>query len=67
MKFLLTDTSKEMIQSIDDLRALYPDIMVLATVPDMRLNEKRNGYYTYYTQKESPAKGGKRSGRTQRS
>ena len=66
VKFLLTDTSKEMIQSIDDLRALYPDIMVLATIPDMRLNEKKNGYYTYYAQEESPAKGGKRSGRSQR-
>ena len=66
VKFLLNDPGKEMIQSADDLRALYPDIMVLSTIPDMRLNEKKNGYYTYYAQEESPAKGGKRSGRSQR-
>lgn len=67
VKFLLNDTGKEMIQSVDDLRALYPDIMVLSTIPDMRLNDKKNGYYySYYAQEESPAKGGKRSGRTQR-
>ena len=66
VKFLLNDTSKEMIQSVDDLRALYPDIMVLAAVPDMRLNEKKNGYYySYYAQEEAPVKGGKRSGRKQ--
>ena len=52
-----------MIQSVDDLRAMYPDMMVLATIPDMRLNEKKNGYYsTYYAQEESSKKEGMRNG-----
>lgn len=64
VKYLLNDTSRMMIQSVDDLRTLYPDIMVLATIPDMRLNEKKNGYYsTYYAKEESPKKEGKRNGR----
>jgi hypothetical protein len=64
VKYLLRDTSRMMIQSVDDLRAMYPDMMVLATIPDMRLNEKKNGYYsTYYAQEESSKKEGKRNGR----
>ena len=67
VKFLLNDTGKEMIQTVDDLREMYPDIMVLATIPDMRLNEKKNGYYSaYYVREESPGKEGKRSGKHQR-
>lgn len=64
VKYLLTDTSRVMIQSADDLRAMYPDFMVLATIPDVRLSEKKNGYYsTYYASEESRKKGGKRNGR----
>lgn len=64
VKYLLSDTSRMLIQSVDDLRAMYPDTMVLATIPDMRLNEKKNGYYsTYYAREESPQKEGKSSGR----
>lgn len=64
LKYMLNDTSGMMIQSVDDLRAMYPDMMVLATIPDMRLNEKKNGYYsTYYAQEESSKKEGKRNGR----
>lgn len=67
VKYLLNDTSKMMIQSVDDLRSMYPDIMVLATIPDMRLSEKKNGYYsTYYAKEESPKKEGKRNGGRQR-
>lgn len=67
VKHLLSDSSKMMIQSVDDLRDMYPDIMVLATIPDMRLNEKKNGYYsTYYAREESPKKEGTRDGRRQR-
>ena len=56
VRFLLDDKSKMMIQSVDELRALYPDIMVLAMIPDMRVYDKKNGYYSsYYTQAE-PAK-----------
>ena len=64
VKHLLNDTSGMMIQSVDDLRALYPEIMVLATIPDMRLSEKKNGYYsTYYAADEAGSKEGKRNGR----
>ena len=64
VKYLWFDTNNMMIQSVDDLRAMYPDMMVLATIPDMRLNEKKNGYYsTYYAQEESSKKEGKRNGR----
>lgn len=65
VKYLMDDTSRVMIQSVDDLRAMYPDIMVLATIPDMRLSEKKNGYYSsYYESVEKKKKGGKRSGRS---
>lgn len=64
VRFLLNDTSKIMIQSVDDLRDMYPDIMVLATIPDMRLSEKRNGYYsTYYASEKTGKKEGTRNGR----
>lgn len=64
IRFILRDNATMMIQSVDDLRAMYPDMMVLATIPDMRLNEKKNGYYsTYYAQEESSKKEGKRNGR----
>lgn len=67
VKYMLNDTSKLMIQTVDDLRGMYPDLMVLATIPDMRLNEKKNGYYsTYYAREESLEKGGKRHGRSKR-
>lgn len=65
VKFLLNDNSRVMIQSVDDLRDLYPDIMVMATIPDMRLSEKKNGYYSsYYASEEPGKKGGKHNGRS---
>ena len=63
VKFLLNDTSREMIQSVDDLRAMYPDTMVLATIPDMRLSDKKSGYYSTYYAREDSKKEGKRNGR----
>lgn len=64
VKFLLDDSGKVMIQSVDDLRVMYPDVMVLSTIPDMRLPEKKNGYYSsYYASEGSEKKGGKRNGR----
>ena len=63
VKFIMNDTSKMMIQSVDDLRNMYPDVMVLAAIPDMRLSEKKNGYYsTYYAKAKSSKKGGKHHG-----
>ena len=37
-----------MIHSADELRAMYPDISVLALIPDMRLSEKKGYYYSSY-------------------
>lgn len=59
LRFLLDDRSKAMIQSVDELRAIYPDIMVLAMIPDMRVSDKKNGYYSnYYEQSDKKKKEG---------
>ena len=61
IRFLLDDKSKLMIKSADELRELYPDIQVLAMIPDMRVSEKKNGYYSsYYGQ--TGKKGGQKHG-----
>lgn len=61
LRFLLDDKSKMMINSADELREMYPDIQVLAMIPDMRVSEKKNSYYsTYYGQAEK--KGGQKNG-----
>lgn len=61
VRFLLDDRSKAMIQSADDLRAFYPDIMLLASIPDMRVSEKKNSYYSSYY--GDAKKGRKQNGR----
>lgn len=64
LRFLLDDRSKAMIQSVDELRAIYPDIMVLAMIPDMRMSDKKNGYYSnYYEQSEKKKEGAKNAPR----
>ena len=66
VRFLLNDRSNVMIQSTDDLRTFYPDIMVLSSIPDMRVSEKKNGYYSsYYGDSNAKKKGGMDSGRSQ--
>lgn len=63
VKYIVSDPSNVMVQTVDDLRKMYPDTMVLASIPDMRLSEKKNGYYsTYYAKEEEE----KRNGRSQR-
>ncbi len=65
---LLNDSSAVMLNSADDIYALYPDIMVLAMIPDMR-GHKKDGYYSAYSSYYGPAetrkKGGKKRGKTQ--
>ena len=58
VRFLMNDHSKLMIQSADDLRTFYPDIMLLASIPDMRVSEKKNSYYSSYYG-DTKKKGGK--------
>ena len=61
IRFLMKDSSKDMVQSADDLRQMYPDIQVLAMIPDMRVSEKKNGYdSSYYGQ--TGKKGGQKHG-----
>ena len=62
VRFLMDDRSKVMIKSADELRALYPDLPVLAMIPDMRVSEKKSSYYyaSYYGQ--SGKKGGGQNG-----
>lgn len=63
LKNLLDDRSKVMIQSADEIRAMYPDLRVLAVIPDMRTGEKKNSYYSsYYGPVDSKKKGGKKHG-----
>lgn len=62
---LLTDRSRTLVQSSDDLRDLYPDIPVLAVIPDMRLSEKKYAYYSsYYGPAEKTGKDGVKHERT---
>lgn len=65
VSFLMNDQSKAMIRSAEDLQAMYPDIMVLAMIPDMRVSDKKNGYYSsYYGQIDNKKKGGRNNGRS---
>lgn len=63
VRYLLDDKSKEMLRSADDLHAMYPGIMVLAMIPDMRVPDKKNGYYSSYYGPIDTKKGGKNNGR----
>jgi len=57
VRFLIDEQNDMVIHSTDELRELYPDIKVLAMIPDMRLSEKKGYYYSsYYGDKK---KGGK--------
>lgn len=69
VRFLTDDSARMMIRSADDLRLMYPDITVLAMIPDMRLSDKKNGYYTSYygsveKAKTQKKKEGKNNGRS---
>ena len=48
VKFLIDEQNDVVIHSADELRELYPDIKVLAMIPDMRLSEKKGYYYSSY-------------------
>lgn len=48
VKFLIDERNDVVIHSSDELRKLYPDIKVLALIPDMRLSEKKGYYYSSY-------------------
>ena len=55
--FLIEESNDVVIHSSDELRELYPDIKVLAMIPDMRLSEKKGYYYSsYYGDKKERGK-----------
>lgn len=57
LRSLMDDSSQVMIQSADELREMYPDTRILAVIPDMRISEKKYGYYSsYYGSAESAKK-----------
>lgn len=43
LRSLLDDRPKVMIQSADEIRTMYPDLRILAVIPDMRISEKKYG------------------------
>ena len=63
VRFLMDDKSKTLVKSGDDLREMYPDIAVLAMIPDMRVSEKKNGYYSSYYGQPDNKKEGRKNGR----
>lgn len=48
VKFIINQQRDEVIHSADELRAIYPDITVMALIPDMRLSNKKGYYYSSY-------------------
>jgi capsular polysaccharide biosynthesis protein len=56
VQFVISEQNNVIIRSSDDLRQLYPDINVLALIPDMRLPEDKGYYYSSYY---GSSKGGK--------
>ena len=54
LKYIVNEQSNDLVATADELRELYPDIPVLALIPDMRLSEKKGYYYSsYYSSKEA--------------
>lgn len=62
VRYLLNDTSREIIQTADDVRQMYPDIMVLAMIPDMRVSDKEGYYYAPIETKKEGKKNGRNQG-----
>ena len=48
LQYIIKQQTSDVVASADDLKALYPDIPVLALIPDMHMSEKK-GYYYYYS------------------
>lgn len=60
LRSLMNDQSGTLVQSTDELRELFPNVRVLAVIPDMRVAEKKNAYYSsYYGETDSTKKGRK--------
>lgn len=58
----LQQSTSQAIKTADDLRSMYPDIMVLAMIPDMSLSDKKSGYYASYYGQPGKKKEGRNNG-----
>ncbi len=56
VRYLIDERNDVVIHSSDELKELFPDIKVLALIPDMRLSEKRGYYYSSYYGNSKEAK-----------
>ena len=58
---LIKSSRDTRIHSTDELKQLFPDIPVLATIPDMRQSSSKSGYYSgYYGSDSGSGKGGRK-------
>ncbi len=48
IRFLIDEQNDVVIHSADELRKIYPEVKVLALIPDMRLTPKKGYYYSSY-------------------
>ena len=48
VRFLIDEQNDVVIHSADELRKIYPEVKVLALIPDMRLTSKKGYYYSSY-------------------
>lgn len=48
IRFLSDEQNDVVIHSSDEVKELFPDIRILAMIPDMRLTEKKGYYYSSY-------------------
>ena len=48
LRFYFVHNADSAIRSADELKQLYPDLVVLASIPDMRINGKNAYYYSSY-------------------
>lgn len=46
LQYIIKQQTSDVVATADDLKTLYPDIPVLALIPDMHMSEKK-GYYYY--------------------
>lgn len=57
VQYVIDEQNDVVIHSSDELKELYPDVKILAMIPDMRLSEKKGYYYSsYYGDKKKEAK-----------
>ena len=48
VRFMIDEQNDVVIHSADELRQMYPNIKILAMIPDMRLSDRKGYYYSSY-------------------